>query len=122
MIQYIDNVAFQGSATSSESVAGIVELATQLEMASSKERRYRGFCLEDMSSYDDVFRLFNDRKDEIYAVYQNSQLIDGAYQKSTVKFLDQFYRIINDPKQASRYFTYPCRQDGTGAVIIKGLN
>ena len=95
--------------------------AEELELSSTLERRYRGYCMTDMSQFEEVFSLFNELKEKIYRVYTDSPLLEDNYKKATVKFLDEFYKTINDPKEAKTEFTYPCKKDGTGNVVIKGL-
>lgn len=106
--------------------AGIVRApyakpAEELQMRSTLERRYRGYCMPEMENFDDVFKLFNQHKDDIYAVYEGNPLLSNSYIKQTLKFLDQFFETINDPKKAKRDFTYPCDKSGTGNVVIQGL-
>lgn len=106
--------------------AGIVGVsyakpAPELLMKSTRERRYRGFCMTDMSAFDETFAFFNQKKAEIYNVYTKCALLDRGYVKFTVKFLDQFYSTINDKKSIEREFGYPCIEGGTGNVVIKGL-
>jgi hypothetical protein len=106
--------------------AGIVDApyakpAEALQMSSTRERRYRGFCIAAMSSFDETFALFNSLKDEFYNVYNKSTMLEPGYVKVTTKFLDDFYKTINDKKAASVAFTYPCNPEGTGNVVIKGL-
>ena len=85
-------------------------------------RRYRGFCITDMSIYKPVFDKFNELKPDIYAFYEENKLISSSYKIKTVKFLDEFYDTINDPGKASLAFGYPCNSSGTGNVVIKGLH
>jgi hypothetical protein len=106
--------------------AGIVDApyakpAPELLLSSTRERRYRGYCVTDMSLFDETFTFFNQKKEEIYNVYTKCALLDRGYIKSTVKFLDQFYSTINDKKSVARDFGYPCDESGTGNVVIKGL-
>ena len=106
--------------------AGIVRApyakpAPELQMSSTLLRRYRGFCMEDMSGFAEVFALFNQLKDSIYGIYTSNKLLDEKYVKSTIKFLDEFYVTINDPVKAKKEFMYPCDKSGTGNVVIKGL-
>ena len=82
--------------------------APELLMKSIRERRYRGFCMTDMSSFDETFAFFNQKKEEIYNVYTKCAWLDRGYIKSTLKFLDQFYSTINDKKSIEREFGYPC--------------
>lgn len=106
--------------------AGIVRApyarpAPELKLSSTLQRRYRGYCIEDMSEFADTFDFFNSLKDEIYAVYTENPLLDEKYVKKTSKFLDDFFETINDPKKAKQAFTYPCDPSGTGNIVIKGL-
>jgi hypothetical protein len=106
--------------------AGIVRApyanpAPELKLSTTLQRRYRGYCIEDMNEFQEVFQTFISLKDEFYAIYEDNPLLDEKYIKRTIKFLDDFYEIINDPKKAERYFTYPCDPFGTGNVIIRGL-
>jgi hypothetical protein len=95
--------------------------AEELKMNSCRERRYRGYCMLDMKQFDSAIELFNKRKEDIYSVYTNCSLLDAKYIKSTLKFLDEFYATINNPKAVKKEFGYPCDKNGTGNVVIKGL-
>jgi len=106
--------------------AGIVRApyakpAPELRLGSTLTRRYRGFCVTDMAEFEEIFGLFNSLKDKIYAIYTGSTLLDEKYVSSTTKFLDEFYATINDPAKAKKEFLYPCDKNGTGNVVIKGL-
>ena len=106
--------------------AGIVDApyalpAPELLLSSTRERRYRGYCLADLSSLDKTFATFNKLKEEIYSVYTKFPLLEPGYIKSTVKFLDGFYETINSQKTVKREFGYPCQKDGTANVVIQGL-
>lgn len=96
--------------------------AEQLLLSSTRERRYRGYCVQDMKYFNEAIAQFNERKDEIYKLYESNDLLDAGYIKSTIRFLDNFYETINDPKKRIREFQYPCRSDGTGNVVIMGLD
>ncbi len=96
--------------------------AEELQMRSVRERRYRGYCIKDMKEFAPVVAFYNDLKRDIYALYTNCALIDAKYLKSTLQYLDEFYNTINNPKKLQEEFGYPCRPDGTGNVIIKGLD
>jgi len=91
----------------------------QLQLQSVKQRRYRGYCIEDMGEFEPIFDLFNDLKDEIYQIYTDNPLLDEKYIKRTLKYLDAFYIIINDSKAATKAFQYPC--NSRADIVIKGL-
>lgn len=106
--------------------AGIVNApyakpAEELLMGSVRERRYRGYCIVDMKTFDPVIALYNKLKPAIYSLYTDCTLLDEKYKKATIKYLDDFYETINDPKKVQSEFGYPCDKNGTGNVVIKGL-
>jgi hypothetical protein len=106
--------------------AGIVDApyarpAEQLQLRSVKERRYRGYCIQDMKVFDTVFEQYNNLKNDIYRIYTDCTMPDTKYIKSTIKFLDEFYATINNPKARQKEFAYPCDKKRTRNVVIKGL-
>ena len=106
--------------------AGIVNApyaqpAEALQMASVRERRYRGYCITDMSRYAEVVSLYNRLKNDIYALYANCPLLDDKYKKATRNYFDEFYSTLNNPNALQKEFGYPCDQSKTGNVVIKGL-
>lgn len=106
--------------------AGIVEApyakpAPELQMLAVTERRYRGYCMENMEDFDETIALFNSKKQAMYDLYSKSALLDEKSIKSTTKYLDGFFEIVNNPKKLKSEFQYPCLEEGTGNVVIKGL-
>lgn len=106
--------------------AGIVNApyarpAEELKMNSVRERRYRGYCAEDMKKFDSIIALYNSLKKDIYNLYTGCLLLDSKYINTTVKYLDEFYATINNPAALYKEFSYPCNKNGTGNVVIKGL-
>jgi len=95
--------------------------AEELEMRSVIERRYRGYCVADMKTFDEVINKFNKLKNSFYNVYTNCSLVDAKYVKTITKYLDEFYATLNNPKEVKKEFSYPCDPNGTGNIIIKGL-
>lgn len=95
--------------------------APELLLKYVTDRRYRGYCIEDMRYFEKTFSDFNSQKGAIYTLYSSSKLLDEKSIRSTLKFLDDFYETINDPKKSKYDFQYPCRPDGTGNIVIKGL-
>ena len=85
------------------------------------ERRYRGFCIQDMTRFDSSIALYNRLKKDIYRIYTDCPLLDDKYKKATIKFLDDFYSVLNNPAALQKEFGYPCDKNGTGNVVIKGL-
>jgi hypothetical protein len=95
--------------------------AEELQMSSVRERRYRGYCVGDMSRFDQSIALFNSLKDQFYGVYTNCPYLEPKSIKNITEYLDGFYKTINNPKEVKKEFGYPCDPNGTGNVVIKGL-
>lgn len=95
----------------------------ELELVSTRERRYRGFCIEkEQAELENTLDFYRKIKDDLYKVYTDCTLIESKYRKRTLKFLDDFYKIIDSPSKRKNAFNYPCLPNGTGNIIIKGLN
>ncbi len=133
-IQYLQNIKLLAKDSMAVPVAvpydfdhaGIVNApyarpAEELQMSGIRQRRYRGYCVKDMKVFEKVIARYNELKKDIYSLYGNCTLLDEKYIKSTIKFLDDFYDTINDPKEWQKDFAYPCDKNGTGNVVIKGL-
>jgi hypothetical protein len=133
-IQYLQNIKLLAADSNAVPVsvpydfdhAGIVNApyakpAEELLMSSIRQRRYRGYCIQDMKVFDAVLTHYNQLKNDIYSLYNGCTLIDQKYLKSTIQFLDEFYATINNPKAWQKEFAYPCDKKGTGNVVIKGL-
>jgi hypothetical protein len=91
----------------------------ELQLTSVRERRYRGYCVQDMKEFDAVIERYNSLKNDIYRIYTDCTMLDPKYIKSTIKFLDKFYATINNPKTRQKEFAYPCNNKGN--VVIKGM-
>lgn len=91
-----------------------------LELRSTQERRFRGYCITDWKTMDAVIATYNRLRKDIYNVYTSNTLLDAKSISATTKFLDGFYETINNPKKMKEEFSYPCRKDVPN-FIIKGL-
>lgn len=78
-----------------------------LPIQSVRQRLFRGYC-RPKGEYEKTIQLFLDRKDKIYALYENCRYLDEKVIKSTLKFYDQFYDIITDPKQIRKQIYDAC--------------
>jgi len=95
--------------------------AEALQMSTVRERRYRGYCIKDLTEFNGAIANFNAKKDNLLAVYKDNPLIDTKYAESTVKYISEFYTIINNEKRRQQVLGYPCDEAGTGNVVIRGL-
>lgn len=80
-----------------------------LPVNSVRDRLYRGYC-RTAEEFGTAFDEFNTIKDNLYALYEGSELLSDAYKKSTLKYLDNFYETINNPKGIKKEFLKKCRK------------
>ena len=81
-----------------------------LNIRSVTTRIMRGYCA-DAAEYDKVFALFKEKKDAMYAMYKDelmAPLMKPNVVANTLKYFDEFYATINDPKRAKRYIVDEC--------------
>lgn len=80
-----------------------------LNIGKVRDRLYRGYCQEP-SDYQKAIALFNAKKQAIYDLYADSvgQLIKPDRTRETLKYFDEFYKTINDPKRARKEIAEAC--------------
>ena len=105
--------------------AGIVDAPyavppPELGITSVKQRLFRGYTFED-SVYAEVKALFNRYRGAMYGVYLHNELLDKRYQKQTLKYLDNFFETLNDPKDFEKKIVRAGQQNQKSIVVIKGL-
>lgn len=95
--------------------------AEALKLRSVRERVYRGYCLEDLSAFNATFKQFQELKPEIYKIIAENTLIEESYIEFATEYFDDFYDTLNDAKKRSKAFSYPCKEYGTGNIVISGM-
>jgi hypothetical protein len=78
------------------------------KIKSVRERLYRGFCGSE-TQLNFAFAHFNKNKEKIYALYTNFPLLKSKVKKRIIRYLDEFYKIIDNPRLVKRYFLENCR-------------
>ena len=80
-----------------------------LDVSRVRDRLFRGYCAS-AEEYAETFALFNQKKDAIYGLYNDriGQLMDRKVVDATLKFYDEFYKTINDPRLAKRHILDRC--------------
>jgi len=66
-----------------------------------RERFFRGYCRLP-GTYEQTIAIFNNKKEEIYDVYHDFEQLSEKKKKAILTYYDDFYKIINDPKQAQK--------------------
>jgi hypothetical protein len=91
--------------------------AEQLNIETIRERLYRGPAYP-MSVFRRVFDRFRTLKPAFYAAYQNDKRLSASYIKDTIYYLDDFYKIIDNPEKARAAF----QSDLDRSIQIRGMN
>jgi hypothetical protein len=80
-----------------------------LHIASVRQRLFRGHCI-DPASYARAFAIFVEKRPQIYALYDDEigRLINPGTVKETLRYFDDFYDTINNPRSARRSIIDPC--------------
>jgi len=83
--------------------------AEQLRIKRVTERLMRGYCT-DAANYEKAFAVFREKKDAIYALYRDplAARMKPSVVNNTLRFFDQFYETINDPRAAKRQIVEAC--------------
>jgi hypothetical protein len=74
-----------------------------------RERIFRGYCVP-AEEFTKVFEQFRQGKVPIYALYDDpiGKLMRKDYVESTLKYYDEFFKTINNPRDANREIVKSC--------------
>ncbi len=73
-----------------------------------RERLFRGYC-RTADQLAPTFARFNERKDAIYALYRSQAGVEPKRIEQALRYYDEFYRTINDPRMVKREFIQACQ-------------
>ena len=79
----------------------------QTNLSDVKTRFFRGFCR--MDKYKSIFDFYNSISEELYNDIYTAGFLTDKTRNSMNKYLDEFYRQINDPKQVDKRFIKACK-------------
>lgn len=82
--------------------------APQLGLENVRQRLFRGFCRTE-EEYQVAFDLFRGKKSGIYSLCENLPYLDEKELKGLIKYFDQFYKTIDNPKSVKSEFYLKCR-------------
>ena len=81
-----------------------------------RERLFRGFCPQDVNrppaDYEAVYDLFRERQEEISELWRGLESLDRKRLEETLKYFDEFYDTINDPRRIESRMMRDCRKIG----------
>jgi len=79
-----------------------------LPIETVRTRLYRGFCKPD-AKLQPALDEFRQRKDEIYQTCKNVPFLSEKELKKVLKYIDDFFEIIENPKKVEVEFHRKCR-------------
>jgi hypothetical protein len=71
------------------------------------QRLYRGRC-EYIGNLETSVQLFLDRRDAIHGLFEDQQQLQESMRKKSLKFIDRFYDVIENPKKRQREIESRC--------------
>lgn len=80
----------------------------RLPIRSVEQRIFRGFCHE--VDQGRLVQRFNDARDAIRALYESLEGLSERERNRALRYFDQFYEIINDPRRYDRDVRGACQK------------
>jgi hypothetical protein len=80
----------------------------QLPIESVRDRLYRGFCRPD-AELQPILEEFRQRREEIYQTCRDVPFLSEKELIKILKYMDQFYRTLDNPKAVEIAFHRECR-------------
>jgi hypothetical protein len=81
-----------------------------LNLENIRQRLYRGFP-RTIEEVEEVLGLFREKKGKMYELINGFELLTAANRRDMIKYLDEFYEIIKDPKQVKSIFITNARTE-----------
>ncbi len=85
--------------------------APAIGTASMRYQLFREFCRSD-KELKPFMALFNDRRDAIVALYEQTDELEDAERRRALRQYDRFYEVLNDEAAFQRTFMNPCDEKG----------
>jgi len=83
--------------------AGYAIPAEQLGTQSVKERVYRGYP-RNIAELNTIMEVFKERKEKIYSLIKNFDLLSSGNKKEMINYLDEFYSAIKSDSDLKQLF------------------
>lgn len=81
--------------------------STNLPIKTVKDRFFKGSC-ETSIYYEEAIKLFNLKKSGIISVLNNADYLEKRDKKNSLKYVEDFYEIINDSTKFTKYLNRTC--------------
>ena len=73
------------------------------------DRLYRGYCRPEEALQPHI-SLFLERKDQMYALFQDMPALQKKFRRRAISYLDSFFQVLESDKYAEREFVKSCRE------------
>ena len=87
--------------------APYAEVNERLGIRNVRQRLYRGRCVNNPHIATSL-RMFEDSRDAIYALLEDQEGLESRVRKRIVRYIDDFYELIEDPSDVERRITDRC--------------
>lgn len=81
-----------------------------LDIDNVRTRLYRGFCRTE-TEFEQALQEFRDREEEIYSIIDSIPHLAERERDETMRYMQQFFKIINNPKMVRKEFFDNCRTE-----------
>jgi len=88
--------------------AGYAAPPRQVPVRDVRQRYFYGLCLPP-EILSDAISHFQSKRDEIFSLYANSAELDDKNKEKSLKYIQEFYDILDSPQQTNREIIDRCR-------------
>lgn len=74
-----------------------------------RTRVYRGYCLPSEAHYQRLFRVFLEKKQDLFSLVEDFGALDKKSRAEMLEYLETFYTTIENPRLAEREIISVCR-------------
>ena len=79
-----------------------------IDVPNVRIRVFRGLCRVE-GGYNDALNYFQTLRPEIYAIYTDSEYLSDKSKAYAIKYIDSFYKVLDNPKQFNQQIVRACR-------------
>jgi len=79
-----------------------------LKVRNIRQRLYRGFCVFN-DQIPQTVALFQEKKTDILSLFQDNKHLSDYSRKQAIDYIEDFYKIIDNPDRLERDITDKCR-------------
>jgi hypothetical protein len=79
----------------------------KFKLQTVRERLYRGRCMYN-DQLESVIAKYNDKRDEVFTVLNEVEVAKSSSNKSMVRFVEKFYKIVNSARRVKNDLIKKC--------------